>query len=56
MSAVWQKASREMPAGSMLVSNSFAIPGQEPERIIEVDDRRGTRLLVYRIKPAKARN
>ncbi|AWI78560.1 methyltransferase type 12 [Parazoarcus communis] len=56
MSAVWQKANREMPAGSMLVSNSFAIPGHDPERVVEVDDRRKTRLLVYRIQPAKARN
>ncbi|MCK9260915.1 MAG: methyltransferase type 12 [Azoarcus sp.] len=56
MSAVWQKASREMPAGSMLVSNSFAIPGHDPERVVEVDDRRRTRLLVYRIPPTKAPN
>jgi SAM-dependent methyltransferase len=47
MAAVWEKAQREMKAGSLLVSNSFEIPEKEPERVIEVGDRRGTRLLVF---------
>jgi SAM-dependent methyltransferase len=56
MSAVWEKANREMSADSMLVSNSFAIPGHDPDCVIEVGDRRRTQLLVYRINPSKARN
>ena len=51
MAAVWEKARREMKAGALLVSNSFDIPGREPERILEVADRRRTRLLVFEIRP-----
>jgi SAM-dependent methyltransferase len=49
MARVWEKASREMKPGSLLVSNSFAIPGREPDRVIDVEDRRHTRLLMFRI-------
>lgn len=47
MPEVWDKARREMKPGSLLVSNSFGIPGVEPNRIIEVADRRRTRLFVF---------
>lgn len=53
MADIWAKACREMPAGSRVVSNSFAIPGVAPERILSVADRRQTRLYLYRI-PARA--
>ncbi|MBR0567923.1 methyltransferase type 12 [Azoarcus sp. L1K30] len=56
MAAVWRKATAEMPPGSILISNSFQVPDCKPERVIEVDDRRRTRLFVYRIKVPKARN
>ncbi|ENO90667.1 class I SAM-dependent methyltransferase [Thauera linaloolentis] len=49
MAAVWAKACAEMKPGSLLVSNGFVVPGAEPERIVEVADRRGTRLHVYRM-------
>lgn len=49
MSAVWAKACAELAPGSLLVSNSFAIPGIVPEQTLLVDDRRRTHLLVYRI-------
>lgn len=49
MPDVWEKAQREMKPGSLLVSNSFGIPGIEPDRIIEVADRRRTRLLVFKV-------
>ncbi len=49
MAAVWRKACAELAPGSLLVSNSFAIPDLAPEQTILVDDRRHTRLLVYRI-------
>ncbi|MDR2208034.1 MAG: class I SAM-dependent methyltransferase [Azoarcus sp.] len=49
MADVWEKARREMKPGSLLVSNSFGIPGIEPDRVIEVADRRQTRLLVFAI-------
>lgn len=47
MPRLWQKAKAEMRAGSLLVSNSFPVPGVEPQRVVEVDDRRGTRLYCY---------
>ncbi|GHU08742.1 hypothetical protein AGMMS50225_07940 [Betaproteobacteria bacterium] len=52
MPQVWDKARREMKPGSLLVSNSFAIPERAPERIVEVEDRRQTRLLVFVLSAA----
>lgn len=49
MPRLWQKASREMKAGAMLVSNSFAVPDVEPTEVWELSDRRKTRLLIYRM-------
>jgi SAM-dependent methyltransferase len=49
MEALWKKVRTEMPAGSLFVSNSFPVPGVEPERTIEVGDKRQTRLFCYRI-------
>jgi hypothetical protein len=48
MTEVWHKASTELRPGALLVSNSFPIEGVEPEQVIEVDDRRHTRLYCYR--------
>jgi hypothetical protein len=49
MPALWAKAKREMRPGSLLVSNSFAVPEVGPERIIELDDPRQTVLYCYRL-------
>ncbi|HUW37434.1 MAG TPA: class I SAM-dependent methyltransferase [Rhodocyclaceae bacterium] len=43
------KARAEMRPGTLLVANSFAVPEVVPERVIEVDDRRATRLHCYRM-------
>lgn len=48
MPELWAKAGREMRPGSLLVSNSFAIPGLTAEAIIDVNDERRTRLYCYR--------
>lgn len=48
MHALMRKAMAEMKPGALLVSNSFAPPEIEPERIIEVADRRHTRLYIWR--------
>lgn len=37
MPRLWAKAQAEMRPGSLLISNSFPIPGAVPSRIIEVD-------------------
>ncbi|CAG1010056.1 hypothetical protein BURK2_03975 [Burkholderiales bacterium] len=42
-------ARKTMTDGSLLVSNSFMAPGAEPEAVIDVDDRRQTRLYCYRM-------
>jgi hypothetical protein len=52
MAQVWDKARLEMKPGSLLVSNSFAIPERAPGRIIEVEDRRQTHLLVFALPAA----
>ena len=38
-----------MKPGSLLISNSFAVPERAPEQVLEVQDRRATRLHAYRI-------
>jgi hypothetical protein len=48
MQRVWDKAAAEMDDGALLISNSFIVPGIEPESVIEVGDRRATRLYCYR--------
>jgi len=53
MPALWQKAVGEMRPDALLVSNSFEVPGIEPERTLDVADRRATRLFLYR--PAEAK-
>jgi hypothetical protein len=54
MPALWEKAGREMRAGSLLVSNTFVVPGVPADRIIEVGDARGSRLLVWQMGPQRA--
>jgi len=48
MSRLWAKASVEMAPDTLLISNSFAIPDVAAAAVITVDDRRATRLYVYR--------
>jgi len=49
MERLYAKAKDEMQPGCLFVSNSFAVPGVEPDEVVTVDDRRRTRLLVYRL-------
>jgi len=49
MARIFEKARAEMRPGTLLVSNSFAVPGQEPSSVIDVDDGRRTRLHLYRM-------
>jgi hypothetical protein len=50
MPRLWEKARREMRAGSLFISNSFEVPGHPPDETIEVHDARGSRLLVWHMK------
>ena len=49
MPALGEKARREMPPGSLFISNSFAVPDVEASDIVEIDDARQTRLYCYRM-------
>lgn len=49
MADLWAKAQREMRPGSLLISNSFEIPGMPPEEVIELGDWRDSRLLIWRL-------
>lgn len=50
MARLWEKASREMRPGTLLVSNTFEIPGQMPDQVVELDDFHRSRLLVWKIQ------
>jgi len=49
MAALWRKAHAEMRPGSILISNSFAVPGVTPEMSLELDDFEGSTLHVWRM-------
>lgn len=49
MRDLWHKARREMRPGSLLISNSFAVPGVAPERTVAVGTRSDSRLLLWRM-------
>jgi SAM-dependent methyltransferase len=49
MPRLWEKARAEMRPGTLLVSSSFPVPDIVPEQVVEVVDRRGTRLYCYRM-------
>ena len=47
MSALWRKARAEMRAGTLFISSSFEVPGEQATRVIKLDDARGTTLHVW---------
>lgn len=47
MPGLWCKVRREMRSGSQFISNGFTVPGFEPDRIVEIDDRSKSRLLIW---------
>jgi hypothetical protein len=49
MAALFEKATAEMKPGSLFVSNSFLVPGHTPQDTVAVDDRRQTKLHLWRI-------
>ncbi|HQR05067.1 MAG: class I SAM-dependent methyltransferase [Proteobacteria bacterium] len=54
MNGLWEKSKREMKPHALLISNSFPIPGVSPLQVIEVPDRRHTR--IYSFHPGQAKN
>jgi len=49
MPALFEKARLQMKPGSLLVSNSFEVPGTPADDILEVDDARNTKLHLWRM-------
>ncbi|MFA6310777.1 MAG: methyltransferase type 12, partial [Sterolibacterium sp.] len=49
MPRLMDKARAEMRSGALLISNSFAVPGVTAESVVDVPDRRATRLVCYRL-------
>ncbi len=49
MARLWRKVCEEMPPGSRFISNSFFVPGVEPERVVELDDFHHSYLYVYQV-------
>lgn len=49
MARLWDKARREMRPGSLLVSNTFAVPGAAPDEVVELHDLSHARLLIWRM-------
>jgi SAM-dependent methyltransferase len=49
MPEVWGKACAQMPADSLLISNTFEVPGQPAHQQVELNDWRKSRLLLWRM-------
>jgi hypothetical protein len=49
MPRLWQKVSQEMAQGTLLISNTFAVPNQKPEATIELPGSVANRLYLYRV-------
>lgn len=50
MTDLWNKAKAEMRPGSLLVSNTFAVPGITPTETVQVDDFHASTLYIYRLE------
>ncbi len=48
MAELWHKVEREMRPGSLFISNTFAVPGVEPDETVELHDLSQSRLLIWR--------
>jgi SAM-dependent methyltransferase len=53
MPRLMAQALAQMRRGTLLVSNSFAVPDAQAEGVVEVADRRATKLFCYRLPGAK---
>jgi hypothetical protein len=49
MPALWDKARAEMKPGSLLISNTFAVPEQVADETLELGDLSHARLLIWRM-------
>lgn len=49
MESLWRKASKEMRPGSLLISNTFMIPGLTPHKSIKLNDFSNSTLYLWKI-------
>lgn len=49
MEQLWDKARREMRSGSLLISNSFVVPGVPPTNAVRYGNSRGAVLYIWRM-------
>jgi hypothetical protein len=49
MAELGEKVRREMRPGSLFISSSFPIPDWQPESVVQIEDRRRTKLFCYRV-------
>lgn len=49
MESLWRKASKEMRPGSLLISNTFIIPGLTPHKSIQLNDFSNSTLYLWKI-------
>ncbi|WP_374565003.1 hypothetical protein [Nitrosomonas sp.] len=49
MNSLWQKAKKEMRPGSLLISNTFVIPGVAPDQSIRLNDFSNSTLYLWRL-------
>jgi hypothetical protein len=49
MPTIFDKANKEMAAGTLFISNSFMVPGVAPHQTLQVADSRQTQLLLWHI-------
>ncbi|MXS81781.1 class I SAM-dependent methyltransferase [Nitrosomonas oligotropha] len=50
MAALWEKAGKEMRPGSLLISNTFTIPGVTADKSIKLDDFSNSTLYLWKIQ------
>jgi SAM-dependent methyltransferase len=50
MGDLWRKAAAEMRPGSLLVSNTFPVPGVKPDETLQLADFHRSRLYLYRMR------
>lgn len=48
MPRLWEKVRQEMRPGSLFISNSFGVPGVQPDEVVELNDVSRAKLLVWR--------
>jgi hypothetical protein len=49
MPEIWKKAKSEMKKDSLLISNTFEIPGAKPTETIQLHDWRDSKIIIWKI-------